>query len=137
MYITLQNSLKSKVQILFSQCIGIHFCYLRKIITIEAGFYSLYPEVFLIYDIEGDSWQAEELNRGRGLLSIMGMIFLIDYETFQNGSVIEFIPSDTDKSRFKLEDRIARNSNFTILNQVSDHMMFSKPVKFSFRNLKE
>ena len=123
---------------MFTLCTVSEYIYnFRKIFTVEIDFFSLYPEILRIYDIENDFWQAEELNRGRGLLSIMGAIFLIDYENFQNQSQIEFIPYDMNMSLFQWENRIVRNSDFSISNQDDEHMMFTKPVNFLLRNFKQ
>ena len=66
----------------------------------------------------------------------MGAIFLINYEPFQTGSQIEFVPYDMDKSLFQWENRIVSNSDFSILNHDDEHMRFTKPVTILLRNLK-
>ena len=110
----------------------------RKIIALDIHGVSGLPIAVSVYDIEENSWETKEVNHGRGLLNIQGLIFLIDYNKSPEGNVekIRFIPFDLETG-FQYENRVVRDTNFSIpiTPILTPHVMFARPVTFLLRNL--
>ena len=95
-----------------------------------------FPKYLMIYDIDQNFWQKQELDFGRGLLAISGSVFIIDYQIGFDGNVteIDFIPFDL-KQKFLWDKKVTRNVNFGVKDHLEiSHLMFVKPVSFLLRN---
>lgn len=111
--------------------------YKRNIVALSKATSSVFPTFLMIYDIDSDLWKTKHYNVARGLLSISGSIFLIDYQTSDEiATEIKFIPFDTD---FQWATPIKRQTNITHKDPetLTKYSLFSKPVCFQLRRFKE